>query len=57
MFIFATCTDIVIRTKFFLPSKFVMKGTSKAVVVVGVRLIRKDDSIILFQEHYVDKLH
>jgi hypothetical protein len=56
MLIFGTCIDIVIRTKSFLASKFDMKDMGEASVILGVKIIRKDDSIILSQEHYVEKL-
>jgi hypothetical protein len=56
MLIFGTCIDIVIRTKTFLASKFDMKDMGEASVILGVKIIRKDDSIILSQEHYVEKL-
>jgi hypothetical protein len=56
MLIFGTCVDIVIKTKSFLSSKFDMKDMGEASVILGVRIIRKGDSIILSQEHYVEKL-
>lgn len=52
MLIFGTCNNIVIKTKSFPTSKFDMKDMSET----SVRLIRKCDSIILSQEHYVDKI-
>ena len=56
MLIFGTCLDIVIRTKSFISSKFDMKDMGEASVILGVRIIRKGDSIILSQQHYVEKL-
>jgi len=47
LLIFGTCIDIVSRTKFFLGSKFEMKDMGEANVVLGVRIIRKGDSILL----------
>jgi hypothetical protein len=56
MLIFGTCIDIVIKTKNFLSSKFDMKDMGEASVILGVKIIRKGDSITLSQEHYVEKL-
>jgi len=56
MLIFGTCTNIVIRTKSFLASKFDMKDMGEASVILGVKIVRKDYSIILSQEYYVGKL-
>ena len=49
MLIFGTCIDIVSRTKLFLGSNFEMKDISEANVILGVRIIRKGDSILLSQ--------
>ena len=56
MLIFGTGHDIVHKTKSFLASKFDMKDMGEASVILGVKIIRKNDSIILSQEHYVEKL-
>ena len=56
MLIFGACIDIVSWTKFFLGSKFEMNDMDKANVVLGVRIIRKEDSILLSQEQYIEKL-
>jgi len=56
MLIFGTCIDIVSRTKLFLGSKFEMKDMGEANVILGVRIIRKGDSILLSQEQYIEKL-
>jgi len=56
MLIFGTCIDIVSRTKLFLGSKFEMKDMDEANVILGVRIIRKGDSISLSQEQYIEKL-
>jgi len=56
MFIFGTCIDIVLRTKSFLASTIDMKGMGEASVTLGIKIIRKRDSILLFQGHYVEKL-
>lgn len=55
MLIFGTCINDVIRTKIFLASKLEMKDMSEASVVLGVKIIRKDYSIILPKEHYIEK--
>jgi len=51
MLIFGTCIDIVPKTKLFLESKFEMKDMGEASVILGVKAIRKRDSILLSQEH------
>jgi len=56
MLIFGTCIDIVSRTKLFLGSKFEMKDMGEANVILGVRIIRNGDSILLSQEQYIEKL-
>ena len=55
MLIFGTCIDIVLRTKAFLTSKFDMKDIGEASFILGVRIVRKADSILLSQGHYVEK--
>ena len=47
MLIFGTCIDIVSRTKLFLGFNFEMKDMCEANVILGVRIIRKEDSILL----------
>ena len=47
MLIFGTCNDIVFKTKSFLASKFDMKDMGEASVILGVKIIRKGDSILL----------
>ena len=54
--IFCTSLDIVHKTKFFFASKFDMKDMREASVILGVKIIRNDGSIIQSQEHYVEKL-
>jgi len=56
MLIFGTCIDIVSKTKLFLESKFEMKDMSEANVILGVKVIRKGDNILLSQEQYTEKL-
>ena len=50
MLIFGTCIDILSKTKLFLVSNFEMKDMGEANVILGVRIIRKGDSILLSQE-------
>ena len=56
MLIFGTCKDVVKQTKCFIASQLDVKDLGEENVILGVKLIRKDDSIILSQEHYVEKL-
>ncbi|WVZ22043.1 hypothetical protein V8G54_000587 [Vigna mungo] len=44
------------RTKLFLGSNFEMKDMSEANMILGIRIIRKGDSILLSQEQYIEKL-
>jgi len=56
MLIFGTCDDIVFKTKLFLGSKFEMKDMGELNMILGVKIIRKGDSILLSQEQYTEKL-
>ena len=56
MLIFSTSLSVVHSTKRFLASQFEMKNMSEAKVILGVKIIRMGDSIILSQEHYVEKI-
>ena len=56
MLIFGTCLDIVLDTKRFLASKFEMKDLGQANVILGIKIIRDDNGILLSQNHYVEKL-
>jgi len=56
MLIFGTCIDIVSKTKLFLESMFEMKDMGEVTVILGVKVIRKGDSILLSQEQYIEKL-
>ena len=55
MLIFGTCIDIVIKTKNFLSSKFDKKDMGEASVILGIKIIGREISITLSQEHYVEK--
>ena len=50
MLIFGTCNDTGFTTKLFLGSKFKMKDMGEASVILGVKIIRKGDSILQSQE-------
>ncbi|KAK6147374.1 hypothetical protein DH2020_018286 [Rehmannia glutinosa] len=56
MLIFGTKIDLIYKSKEFLASKFDMKDMGEAKVILGVKIIRNDDGIMLSQEHYVEKL-
>ena len=55
MLIFGTCIDIVSKSKLFLESKFEMKDMGEASVILGVKVIRKGNNILLSQEQYTEK--
>ncbi|XP_043805273.1 uncharacterized protein LOC122721498 [Manihot esculenta] len=44
------------KSKTFIASKFDMKDVGEANVILRVRIIRKNDSPMLSQEHYVEKI-
>ena len=56
MLIFGTYNDIVFKTKLFIGSKFEMKDIGEASVILGVKIIRTEDSTLLSQEKYTEKL-
>ena len=61
MLIFSTSPSMVRpsmvhSTKRFLASQFDMKDMGEAKVILGVKIIRMDDSIMLSQEHYIEKI-
>ena len=56
MLIFGTRLDVVHSTKRFLASQFDMKDMSEAKVILGVKITRMGDSMILSQEHYVKEI-
>ena len=53
MLIFGTSLDMVHSTKRFLASRFDMKDIGEDKVILGVKIIRMGDNIMLSQEHYV----
>ena len=56
MLIFSTSLDFIHGTKSFLALQFNMKDIGKTNVILGTKFIRRDNSIILSQNHYVEKL-
>ena len=56
MLIFGTSLSVVYSTKRFLASYFDMKDMGEAKVILGVKITRMGDSIMLSQEHYVEKI-
>ena len=47
---------MVHSTKRFLASQFDMKDMGEAKVILGVKITRMSDNIMLSQEHYVEKI-
>jgi len=56
MLVFGTSMNVVHSIKRFLASKFDMKDMSEASVILGIKIIRRDKSIMLTQEYYIQKL-
>ncbi|KAK6151926.1 hypothetical protein DH2020_014561 [Rehmannia glutinosa] len=56
MLIFGSNLDLIYKTKEFLASNFDMKDMGEASVILGIKIIRKNNNIMLTQEHYVEKL-
>ena len=56
MLIFGTNLEVVKETKCFLTSKFEMKDLNEAEVILGIRIIRNNNSITLSQSHYIEKV-
>ena len=51
-----TSLSVVHNTKRFLAPQFDMKDMGEAKVTLGVKIIRMGDSIMLSQEHYIEKI-
>ena len=51
MLIFSTCLSVVHSTKRFIASQFDMKDMGEAKVILGMKITRMGDSIMLSQEH------
>jgi len=56
MLIFGTDLEEVEKTKCFLSSKFSMTNIEEADVILGIKIIRNNDGIILSQSHYIEKV-
>ena len=56
LFFFGSSMNIVHSTKNFLTSKFDMKDMGEASVILGIKIVRSNNGIMLTQEHYVEKL-
>ena len=56
MFIFGTSLDIVNSTKYCLSSNFNTKDLGEAKMILGVKIIRRGDGIMLLQKHYTERL-
>ena len=56
MLIFGTSLGVVHNTKRFLASRFDMKNMGEAKVILGVKITRMGDNIMLSQKHYVEKI-
>lgn len=56
MLIFRTNLKLINSVKKFLLSHFYMKDLGKVNVILGTKVIRKDDDFILSQSHYIEKV-
>lgn len=56
MLTIGTNYDVVCETKGFLASNFDVKNMGEVNVILNVRIIRKNDGIMLSQEYYIEKL-
>ena len=56
MLIFGTSLSVVHSTKRFLASQIDMKDMGEGKVILGVKITKMDDNIMLSQEHYVEKI-
>ena len=54
--IFGTNLEQVEITKAFLSSSFDMKDIGEANVILGIRILIEQESITLFQSHYIEKV-
>ena len=53
---FGTSLSVVHSIKIFIVSQFDMKDMGEVKVILGVKITRMGDSIMLSQEHYVEKI-
>ena len=56
MLIIGSANEIIIATKKILTSKFEMKDMSIAYVILGIKIFRTRDGIVLSQKHYIEPL-
>ena len=56
MLIFGTDLEIIESTKQFLSSNFQMKDMGSADVILGIRIKRENDKLILARSHYIEKI-
>ena len=56
MLIFGTSLVQVKETKYFLSRSFQMKDMGEVDVILGIKIMRQDNRIMLSQSHYVEKL-
>ncbi|KAL0355463.1 UNVERIFIED_CONTAM: Retrovirus-related Pol polyprotein from transposon TNT 1-94 [Sesamum radiatum] len=56
MLIFGTNQQQVDLTKEFLSSRFTMKDMGEADVILGIRIIKENKGISIFQSHYIEKV-
>ena len=54
-YLFGTSHNVVHDTKCFLASKFDMKILVEENVILGIKILRDNDCIVLSQSHYVEK--
>ena len=54
--IFGSNLHVIKDVKSFLSNNFDIKDLGPMDVILGIKLIKKDDGIILTQSHYVEKL-
>jgi len=55
MFVFCTSMNVMYNIKHFLASKFDKKDMAKVSVILDIEIIRRDNGIMLTQEHHVEK--
>lgn len=56
LLIFGTNIDVVIATKKFLASNFDMKDMGEASVILGIKILKNNDSVTLTQTHFIEKM-
>ena len=56
MLIIGSNINIIKKTKQMLANKFEMKDMGVADVILGIKISRTPQGLVLFQSHYVDKI-